>query len=174
MSSDWRDAHKRSKQFVASLPRSVRRPAGPTAADDFTDDILPFDLYKGTRQNVERIADQINQSFFFGVYDGCAVLMRRLMEMLLILTFKQHNVVHKIRSTDGSYVQLSDMIEIAAQDSTLDFTRNAKEYFSIFREKGNLSAHNPFHTCRRKDLELTQPKFRHLVEELLRKGGILK
>jgi len=173
MSSDWRETRRRAAELVASLPRSVLRPPGPAPADDFPDDILPFDIYRGTRQNVERIADQINKSFFLGVYDGCAVLMRRLMEMLLVLAFQEHNLEQKIRGADGNYVQLSDMVDIAAQDSTLKFTRNAKEYFGIFREKGNLSAHNPFHICRRKDLELVQPKFRHLVEELLHKAGIL-
>lgn len=172
MSSDWREVHSRARQLLDSLPRSVLRPEGPSAAEDFTDDILPFELYEGRRQNIERIADQINQSFFFGVHDGCAVLMRRLMEMLLVLAFKEHKLEHKIRSTDGNYVQLSDMIAIASQDPTLDFTRSAREYLGIFREKGNLSAHNPFHTCRRRDLELAQPKFRHLVEELLHKAKI--
>jgi hypothetical protein len=173
MSSDWREVRRRATELVASLPKGLLRPPSPPRTGGFPDDILPFELYRGTRQNIERIADQINQSFFVGVYDGCAVLMRRLMEMLLVLAFKEHNLDHKILGADGNHVQLSDMVDIAAQDSTLDFTRNAREYFGIFREKGNLSAHNPFHTCRRRDLELAQPKFRHLVEELLYKAKIL-
>ena len=52
-----------------------------------------------------------------------------------------------------------------------------KRYFSDalhFKEKGDLSAHNPFHTSVKRDLELIQPKYRHLVQELFYKAGILK
>jgi hypothetical protein len=140
----------------------------------FSDDMLPFDLYRGTRQNIEKVADQINKSFHFGIYDGCAVLMRRLIEMLLILAFKNYKLEQDIHDANGDYLQLSQIIDKAITDKTLDFSRNAKEYLDPFREKGNLSAHNPFHNARRKDLELMQPKFRHLVEELFYKAGILK
>ena len=75
------------------------------------DEILPLDLYKGTRQNIESIADQINKSFHFGIYDGCAVLMRRLIEMLLILAFKEHKQDTDIRDIDGYYVPLHKIID---------------------------------------------------------------
>jgi len=134
--------------------------------------MLPFDLYRNTRQNIERVADQINQSFHFGIYDGCAVLMRRLIEMLLILAFKHCGIEGEIRGSDGNYLQVSEIINKAITNPTLDLSRNAKEYLNLFREKGNLSAHNPFHNALKKDLELIQAKLRHLVEELFYKAGI--
>ncbi len=150
------------------------KPRGVPLEEVYTDDIIPFELYRGTRQNIERIADQINKSFHFGIYDGTAVLMRRLIEMLLILAFQEVNQEDNIRGADGNYLQLSQIINEAAQNKGLNLTRNTKDYLDLFREKGNLSAHNPFHNCRRKDLELVQPKFRHVVEELLYKARILK
>ena len=141
--------------------------------EEYTDDILPFDLYRDTRQNIEKIADQINKSFYHEIYDGTAVLMRRLIEMLLILAFKHIGQEDCIRHPNGDYFQLSDIINQANQNRQLDLSRNAKEYLGIFKEKGDLSAHNPFHNCRRKDLELIQHKFRSLIEELFYKVGIL-
>lgn len=162
------------REFVVSLPYDVlaaRIDLSP--GDVYTDDILPFELYKDTRQNIERIGDQINKSFYFGIYDGCAVLMRRLMEMLLILSFKEFKIDSEIRDPNGNYLQLSGIISRAVQNTTLDLSHNAKEYLDIFREKGNLSAHNPFHNALQADLERVQPKFRHLVQELFHKAGIL-
>lgn len=163
------------RRFIDSLPEGALvklRRAPPEEV--YTDDIVPFELYRGTRQNIERIADQINKSFQFGIYDGAAVLMRRLIEMLLILAFKEHKRDADIHGADGHYLPLHQIVGRAVQSRELDLTRNTKDYLDLFREKGNLSAHNPFHNCRRKDLELAQPKFRHIVEELLYKAGILK
>jgi len=163
------------RRFIESLPSEVLvklRKAPPE--EYYIDDILPFDLYRGKRQNIEKIADQINKSFCYGIYDGTAVLMRRLVEMLLILSFKVISQEDRIRGSDGNYFQLSQIINEAVRNTTLDLSRNAKDYLGIFKEKGDLSAHNIFHNCRRKDLDLVQSKFRHLIEELFYKANILK
>ena len=165
---------RKARNYLASLPDDVLGKIGEIHhKGDFSDEMLPFDLYANTRQNIESIADQINKAFCCEIYDGCAVLMRRLIEMLIILSYKKNNLETEIRGNDGNYIKLSGIIEKAVANSTLDLTRNAKKYLDIFREKGNLSAHNPFHNSRKKDLELIQPKFRHLVEELLYKAEIL-
>ena len=163
------------QKFIASLPDGVAiKPLKAPSREDFSDDILPFELYKGTRQNIGKISDQINKSFYFGVYDGAAVLMRRLVEMLLILTFQVINQEDRIRGSDGNYLQLSQIINEAVQNKDLDLSRNAKTYLGLFKEKGDLSAHNLFHLAFKKDLELLQPRFRHLIQELLHKSGVLK
>lgn len=163
------------RRFMKSLPsETLAKPRKAPPEEAYPDNILPFDLYKGKRQNIESIADQINKSFYYGIYDGTAVLMRRLVEMLLILAFKEIKQEDLIRDPDGNYLQLSQIINMAVQNKTLDLTRNAKDYSGLFKEKGDLSAHNPFYTCRRKDLELVQHKFRSLIEELFYKSGILK
>ena len=162
-------------RFIDSLPSdTVAKPRKAPPEEAYTDDILPFDLYKGKRQNIESIADQINKSFFYGIYDGATVLMRRLVEMLLILSFKEIGQEDRIKGSDGNYLQLSQIINEAVQNKALDLTRNAKDYLKPFKEKGDLSAHNPFHTSVKRDLELIQPKYRHLVQELFYKAGILK
>jgi len=161
------------RKFIKSLPsETIAKPRKAPPEEAYTDDILPFDLYKGKRQNIESIADQINKSFFYGIYDGTAVLMRRLVEMLLILSFKEIGQEDRIKGSDGNYLQLSQIINEAIQNKNLDLSRNSKVYLGLFKEKGDLSAHNPFHITLKRDIELLQPKFRHLVQELLYKAGI--
>lgn len=134
--------------------------------------MIPTALYSNTRDNIEEICRQINLAYFHGVYDGAAVLVRKVVEMLLILSFKHHAQEHLIKDGSGNYQDLSLIVKEACQNTVLDFSRNAKEYLELFREKGNLSAHNPFHLSTKKDLELLQPKIRHLFQELLFKAGI--
>jgi hypothetical protein len=163
------------RRFIDSLPsETLVKPHKAPLEEVYTDDILPFEFYRGKRQNIESIADQINKAFFYGIYDGTAVLMRRLVEMLLILSFKEIGQEDRIKGSDGNYLQLSQIINEAIQNKALDLTRNAKDYLKPFKEKGDLSAHNPFHTSVKRDLELIQPKYRHLVQELFYKAGILK
>lgn len=163
------------RRFIESLPREAfAKPRKALLEEEYTDDILPFDLYRGTRQNIVKIADQINKSFYYGIYDGAAVLMRRLVEMLLILAFKEVGQEDCIRGSDGNYLQLSQIIGQVITNKELDLSRNAKGYLGIFKEKGDLSAHNPFYNCRQKDLQLIQHKFRSLIEELFYKASILK
>lgn len=163
------------RRFIDGLPsETLVKPRKLPPEEAYADDILPFDLYKNTRQNIEKIGDQINKSFYYGIYDAAAVLMRRLVEMLLILAFQASNEETKILSVDGNYLQLSQIINEAVQNKTLALSRNAKSYLGLFKEKGDLSAHNPFHITLKKDLELLQPKFRHLVQELLYKARIPK
>ena len=171
MNEDLLRRIREARELKASL--SAGEPGKVLVEEEYDDDILPFELYRNTRQNIERIADQINKSFHFEIYDGTAVLMRRLIEMLLILAFKQIGEEDCIRGSDGNYLPLSDIVNCAVQNRHLDLSRNAKGYLGIFKETGDLSAHNPFHNCRKKDLELVRHKFRSLVEELLYKGGIL-
>jgi hypothetical protein len=171
MNEDFLTILRNARQLKASL--SVVGPEKVLVGEEYTDDILPFDLYRNTRQNIEKIADQINKSFYYDIYDGAAILMRRLIEMLLVLAFKKTGEEDSIRGSDGNYLQLSEIINCAIQNRQLDLSRNAKAYLGIFKETGDLSAHNPFHNCRKKDLELIQHKFRSLVEELFYKGGVL-
>jgi len=169
------DYIRNARRFIDSLPsETVVKPRKAPPEETYTDEILPFDLYRGKRQNIERIADQINKSFFYGIYDGAAVLMRRLVEMLLILSFKEIGREDRIKGSDGNYLQLSQIINEAVQNKALDLSRNAKNYLSLFKEKGDLSAHNPFHLSVKRDLELLQLKYRHLMQELFYKSQILK
>lgn len=162
------------RKFLQSLPSDVIsiRPGIPV--EEYSDDIIPFELYRNTRDNIVKIADQINKSFYFDIYDGASILMRRLVEMLLILTFKEIGEENNIKDTDGDYFQLSKIISEAVSNKHLDLSRNAKNYLNLFKEKGDLSAHNPFHLCLKRDLELLQPKYRHLIQELLYKSQIIK
>lgn len=56
------------------------------------DIVLPKLLYENTRGFVESLAKQINASYAYNIYDGAAVLMRRLLEVLLILSHENLNI----------------------------------------------------------------------------------
>ena len=131
------------------------------------------ELYKNTRKNVEIILEQINTCYRSEIYDGCAVLIRKVLEMLLILSYKNCGIEDEIK-LNGEYISLSAIIKKACDSSKLDLSKSAKNSLDPMRVKGNLSAHNPFYTARKSDLDKYNDSFRQIIEELLHKSGIIK
>ncbi len=136
--------------------------------------ILPPSLYKGTRGYLERIAAQINVTYEANAFDGCAVLMRRLTEILLILAYEELSIAGSIKDSAGNYFMLEGICSDAKSNATLNLSRNSKTSIEVFRQLGNFSAHKITYTCRREYIQQEILGFRALVDELLHKAAILK
>lgn len=136
--------------------------------------ILPEVEYGETRSYIAALAKQINRAYEENIFDGCAVLMRRLVEVLLILSYRQLGIEAAITGADGNYKMLEPIINDARTNATLKLSRNGKESLELFREIGNFSAHKIEWTCRREYLKPHIMEYRALVVELLHKSGLKK
>ena len=67
-----------------------------------TDSVLPVEWFTETSKHFAELVRQINGSYDAGFYDGCAVLMRRLMECLLIETYVRKSRSDEIK-VDGNF-----------------------------------------------------------------------
>ena len=134
--------------------------------------ILPEPDYKDTRGYIESLARQINASYEHNVFDGCAVLMRRLVEVLLILSYRHLQIEAEIKDANGNYVMLEAIVSNAKNNTKLSLSRNSKTNLDVFRELGNFSAHKIEYTCKREYIKQEIQQFRALIGELLHKAGI--
>lgn len=75
-------------QFVKEL--EAQFPSMSQKSQDIVDEgtIIPEIDYAETRGYIISLAKQINVSYEQNAFDGCAVLMRRLVEVLLILSYR--------------------------------------------------------------------------------------
>jgi hypothetical protein len=82
--------------FVKAL--AAKFPAVSAKSQEVVDkgSLIPEVDYKGTRGYIESVAKQINASYERNVFDGCAVLMRRLLEVLLILSYRKQNIFRQL------------------------------------------------------------------------------
>lgn len=149
-------------------------PGVTSASEDVVseDTVLPTAVYENTRGFIESLARQINASYEYNIFDGCAVLMRRLVEVLLILSYENHSIDQIIKLPDGSYKSLDQVISDAKQNGSLKLTRDTKATLDTFRTLGNFSAHKIYYNCRRSDLKHSLSGFRTTIEELLYKSGL--
>jgi hypothetical protein len=134
--------------------------------------VLPQALYQNTRGFIESIAKQINRSYEENIFDGCAVLMRRLEEMLLILSYEKLGIANSIKDAKNNYVMLEAIVKNAEGNATLNLSRNSKRDIEVFRDLGNFSAHKVFYNAKREYIKEKIDDFRALVEELLHKSGL--
>lgn len=158
--------------YVDELERKY--PAVGEKSQDIVDlgTILPEADYEKTRGYIERLAKQINASYEQNIFDGCAVLMRRLVEILLVLCYQQLAIDHEIKDAAGNYFMLDGIITNARGNTVLNLSRNGKTAVETFRTLGNFSAHKIEYTCKREYIKPEIANFRALVSELLHKAGI--
>lgn len=134
--------------------------------------ILPEIDYEKTRGYLESLARQMNAAYEQNVFDGCAVLMRRLVEVLLILSYRHLGIENEIQDATGNYVMLDGIIGNAKQNQKLGLSRNSKQHIDTYRQLGNFSAHRIEYICRREYIQPHIQDYRALIVELLHKAGI--
>jgi hypothetical protein len=134
--------------------------------------ILPKARYEGAPGYIESLARQMNASYEHNIFDGCAVLMRRLLEVLLILSYEHLSIADEIRDSNGNYRLLDGIIDNAKNNKTLALARNSKSCVDEFRRLGNFSAHKIRYNCTRDEIKPRILDYRALIEELLYKSGI--
>ena len=135
--------------------------------DIITDDIIiPDVLVLNSRGYIESISKQINASYNHNIFDGCAILMRRLLEILLIHSYEATNRIDNIAEKDG-YKTLSYIINYTLSNKPFKLSKEVTETLDDFRQLGNFAAHKIQYNTKRKDIDNIKLKYRLTVEELL-------
>lgn len=137
------------------------------------DTILPNELIKNTRGYIENLGKQINGCYNNNLFDGCAVLMRRLLEILLIHSYEAVGKESLIMENDG-YRNLSYIINYLLSNKPIKLTKESSEVIDEFRQVGNFSAHRIQYNAKRKDIDNLKLKYRMTIEELLYQSKIKK
>ena len=130
-------------------------------------------LEKANRSYLVTIGRQMNGCFGMAWYDGAAVMMRRLVEVVIIEAFEGNDIADKIRGKDGNYLHLTQLVGRALTETKFILSRNAKTALPKLRDAGHLSAHGRHFTAAPEDLEKLQSPCRIVVEEFLRHAGLL-
>jgi hypothetical protein len=137
------------------------------------DSILPDLLIKSTRGYIDILGKQINSAYNNNIFDGCAVLMRRLLEILLIHSYEAENKESDISENDG-FKNLSFIINHTISNKPFKLSKDSMETLNDFRQLGNFSAHRIQYNAKRKDIENVKLKYRMTIEELLYASKIKK
>ena len=139
----------------------------PKLSSNVHSDFFPIELFNDTRGYLKTIANQTLASYNKGIYDGCSVLTRKLIEILIIECFERHGVDNLIKNSDGNFYFLSDLITEFLKEPNWNITRNAKRSLPKIKNIGDKSAHNRRYIARKNDLDGIKEDVRTVIEELI-------
>lgn len=136
------------------------------AKQEIKDTILELADFENQRTYVLALARQINACRQFDIFDGCAVLMRRLMEVLIIDAYEVHALRAKIVS-GHEYLPLSGLIGVLTSGHEFKLSRNCKKWIDRCKEIGDNAAHSRTYITRKLDIDDFSGNYRSLIAELL-------
>lgn len=152
------------RTFKQELDKRIGIPELPSNVHS---DFFPIELFDNTRGYLKTIANQALASYNKGIYDGCSVLTRKLIEILIIECFERHSNDQLIKKPDGNFYYLSDLITEFLKESSWNIGRNAKNSLPKIKNIGDKSAHNRRYIARKNDLDSIKDSVRTVIEELI-------
>ncbi len=163
-------------EFIPAILQSIERDYAGLWQDDITiessSELIDEQKFVGKRRYLDQLIRQINHSYANNCYDAAAVLMRRLFEVLLVLSYQNFGIDAQIKdSTGNGYLMLDGIVKNAKNNQTLKLSR-IKSEFDTFRMVGNFSAHNITYTAGKKDIDDIKLNYRVMLEELYSKAGL--
>jgi hypothetical protein len=135
---------------------------------------------QGTQSSQDKVPDtfslprQANGCYASGWYDGCAVMMRRLLESSIIEAFEAKKIEAKIKDvTTGDFFQLTTLINAALGETSWNLPRNVRKELVNLRDLGHRSAHNRYYVAKKPDIDKHIGVFREAVEAFLHLASLL-
>jgi hypothetical protein len=138
-----------------------------------SNNLIPSEWVAGTRQYLEQMAYQINATYEYGMYDACAVLLRRLMESLIIEIYISQKRHHDIQ-VGGVFLMLDKLISKIMTDKGISLSRNTPKTMWEIKQLGDTAAHDRTYITPQVDIDDLKARYRRLIQELLFKAGITK
>lgn len=170
--------HKGELVFVQVTLQQLERQYGNAWNDyesiDSYSEFLDEIKFCGKRQFLDRLIKQINNTYKNNCYDACAVILRRLFEVVLVMAYQNLGIDAQIKTPDGKgYKMLDSIVSDAFNNPTLKLSR-IKTEFDTIRKVGNFSAHSITYIAGKKDIDDIKLAYRVMLEELYNKAGLME
>jgi len=154
------------------LPQYLKPPAEGFKSD--TDQIIPLSYVRNTRGYIEKLANQINGCYERGWFDACAVMMRRLCEVLIIEVYEAKGISANIKDGSGNYFMMEALIKSVTTEPSWTLNRFTKRGLPKIADAGNLSAHSIRYNAHINDIDPLISDLHVVIQDLLGLAGIKK
>jgi hypothetical protein len=132
-----------------------------------TNNYFPLEIFNNTRGYLKAISTQAAGCYDNGLYDGCSVMTRKLLEVLIIEAFERYKIAFKIKNPNDNFFYLSDLIDSFRNETSWNIGRNAKDSLPKLKKMGDLSAHNRRYIANKVDVDKLKDDLRIVLEELI-------
>lgn len=137
-------------------------------------ELLDENKFSGKRSYLDKLIAQANNCYKNNCYDACAVMLRRIFEITLILAYRNNNIETEIQDSSGQTFMLEKIVKNAINNTTLKLSaRDIQNEYTAIRNLGNYAAHKIEYNTSFKDVDDVKTIFRVRLEELYHKAGLL-
>ena len=168
------DFAKSVLEVAASIQREAPRHVAPPdeGFKSATEAVLPASVVRNTRGYIERITNQVNGCYERGWFDGCAVMIRRLVETLIIEAFEHIGKASRIKGPSGDFLYLRDLVNVSLSEPSWNLTRNTKHALPKLKDVGDKSAHSRRYNADKGDIDKIVDDVRVVVQEFVYLAGL--
>ena len=145
---------------------------GEPTEGDASISFLPDPVWQGTRGYIQKVCAQLNGCYHHGYYDAAAVMIRRVIETLIIECYEHLQRESEIKSTDGVYVMLGELVTRCTSQVGINLSRETCEALRDIKKLGDRSAHNRRFVARRSDLDGLRTGLRVAMDDLIAIAGL--
>ncbi len=171
MESDTAKAAVALARAIQESAWNINRPPSEISAPS-NEPVLPHSLFHNTRGYIEKIVYQVNRTYDQTCYDACAVMIRRLIEVLIIEAFEHHKILRKIQNPSGVFFYLQELITASVAETSWSLGRNTKSGLDKLKTIGDQSAHSRRYNARRAYIDDVIINLRTVAEEFLYLAGL--
>lgn len=132
----------------------------------FSDSILPPAEFQDTRGYIQKVIQQINLSYDYGLFDCCTVMIRRLLETLIIEAFEKLRRASEIKGADGHFMMFSGLLAVLEAHSDINIGRQTMRALKSFKEIADSSAHNKRFNASQSHIDMKLDGLRLAIVEL--------
>ena len=175
--SDWNEfvpqyndllkEHEATVDYNQSLEGKLKELETQISDEKLNDEYFPFELVEESRGYIENVSKQAILCYQNGLYDGCLVMSRKLLETLIIECFEKHELADEIKNSEGNFYYLSDLISKLLKQTKWSVGRNSQQSLPRIKKFADLSAHNRRFNAKKSDLDGIKDDVRIVIEELI-------
>jgi len=136
-----------------------------TAAPEIFE-VVDITRCKKRKEGLDRLVMQINTSYRNGSFDSCALVMRRLLEAALIISFQTNGIENEIRNGSGKYLCFDDIAKKAVEKDVNGILKIGDDLTNA-SAIGDYSEQGPMYTISVNDINSVRNAYRNVIDLLL-------
>lgn len=164
---------------LRSIEAFVHGPGGEVFSDKelppvpTTEQVMPKSVVIPSKKSyLVTVVIQANRCYETRCYDACAVMIRKLIEILIIEVYEAHKKEAEIKNSNQDYLLLGPLVDAILKAPHWSLARESKTTLPKAKELGNRSAHNRRYVATISDVNAIIPGLRVLVDDLLHIAGL--
>lgn len=156
-----------AKQSKVAMTGSSAPVSSRSETTSKLEDYIDLNIFLGMPDYITRLVPQANGCWERAWFEGCALVLRRLVETLIMELYFQRGWIVEIKHADGNFFKLQDLVDKVCGDGRIGLSKYPKKGLQEIKRFGDIAAHDHRVKVRKTDLEPQRTNLRLACERLV-------